>query len=93
MTNPIGQHLAAIVTDDLEDLLDALNEARVVDGFRQLDVTKMTGTLGHVLSASLALEVAVNRAETRVVETVLPRFGARLVHGLRVQDLAHAHMP
>jgi hypothetical protein len=79
------------VTDDLEDLLDALDEARVVDRFSQLDVPKVPGALGHVLSACLALEVAVDGTEARIVETILTRLGPRFVHGLGVEHLADAH--
>ncbi len=41
----------------------------VEDRLCQLDVTKVAGTLGHVLGARHAPELPINRAETRVVET------------------------
>lgn len=60
---------ATLHADTLDDALDRLEEADVVDGPRELDVSKMTRALGHVLRAGLTLEVAVDRAQPRVRQT------------------------
>ena len=79
------------MADGLEDLLDLLDEARVEDRFSQLDMAKVTGTLGHVFCARLAFELAVDRSEKGIVEAAIARLGARLIHGLRIDDVLDAH--
>ena len=90
-TNPIGQRLAAIMADDLEDLLDLLDKAGVVDRFSQLDVTKMTGAFRHVFITSLALVLPVDRPKKRIVGASVAGRSLSLVHGLGVDDVSHAH--
>jgi len=80
------------MTDDLEDLLCLLDEARVVDRFRQLDMTKVTRALRHVLAARLAFELPIYGAEQRVVETAITRLHSALVHRLGVEDVGHTHI-
>lgn len=91
-TNPVSQHLATIMADDLEDLLDFLDEARVVDRLCQLDMTKVAGALGHVLCAGLALELSIDGSEERVVEAAIAGLGAGLIHSLRIDDVGDAHI-
>ena len=83
-TNRVLQEFAAIVTDALQNLLDFLDEARMEDGFRQLDVAEMPCTFRHVLLAGHALELSVDASQLRVIETVLAGFRAGLVHRLGV---------
>jgi hypothetical protein len=90
VTNPVGQHLATIVADDLEDLLHFLDEARVVDRFCQLDVAKMALAFRHIIRARLALELSIDGAHERVVEAAIAWLRARLVHRLRVDNVCHA---
>lgn len=92
ITNPVSQHFAATVADGLEDLLDLLDEARVEDRFGKFDVTKVARAFRHVLSASLALELAINRSKQRIVQAAVTRLGSRLVHCLRVDDMSHTHV-
>jgi hypothetical protein len=91
-TNPVFQNLAAIVTDRFENLLDLLDEARVVDRFCQLNVTKVTWALVHALLAGCTLELAIDGAKTRIVETIDSRLLTRLVHGFRIHDMSHTHI-
>lgn len=62
----------------------------MVDRCGKLDVAEMTRTLGHVLSASLALELAVDGAKAGIVEAVLAGLCLLCVHRLRVLDVRHA---
>jgi hypothetical protein len=57
----------------------------------ELNVTKVTGADLDILLARRARVHAVNGAEPRVVESILARLRVRLVHGLREEDVAHAH--
>lgn len=57
----------------------------------ELNVAKMARAFRHVLSARLALELAIDRAESRVVEAELARLRLFCVHCLRVLDVSHAH--
>jgi len=79
------------VANNLQDLFDALDEARMENRFGQLDMAKMTGAFRHVLGACFALVLAVNGTEERVIETAITRFRSSLVHGLGVNDVAHTH--
>ena len=90
-TNTVGQHLAAIMADDLKDLLDFLDKARVVDRFSELDVAKVTRTLRHILCAGLALELPIDGAKERVVQAAIARLGSALVHCLWIYDVGNAH--
>ena len=75
------------MADGFKNFLDLLNEAGMIDWLCQLDVAKMALAFRHVLLASLALELSVYGAETRVVETILARLGAGFVHGLGVENV------
>jgi len=79
------------VADNLEQFLCALDEPGVVNRPGKLNMTEVTGTLGHVFSARLALELPVDRAKKRIVETTVAGLRPRLVHRLGVEDVAHAH--
>jgi hypothetical protein len=87
----IGQHLATVVADDFEQLLCALDEARVVDWPGQLDMTEMARALGHVLGAGLALELPVNRSKQRIVKTAIAKLCPGLVHSLGIENMGYAH--
>ena len=52
----------------------------------------MSGTFGHVLAASRALECAVDAAQLGVVQALLTWSLALLVHGLWVLDVANTHV-
>ncbi len=80
------------MTDDLEDLLDLLDEARVEDRFSELNVTEMARTLRHILGASLALELPIDGTEKRVVQTTVARLGSRLIHSLRINNVGDTHV-
>lgn len=63
-----------------------------VNRLGKLDMTKMSGALGHAFRASLALEVAVNGTHAGIVQTAdLGPLGA-LVNQLCVLDLGHRHV-
>lgn len=80
------------MADYLEDLLGLLDETRVEDRRGQLNMTKMTRALRHVLSTGFALELPVDRAQSGIVETFLAWLGPSLVHGLRILDVRHTHV-
>lgn len=80
------------MADSLEDLLDLLDEARMEDRLGKLDVAKVASALGHVLLAGRTLELAVDRAKPGIVQTLNARLGARLVHGLGVDDMSNTHI-
>lgn len=61
------------------------------DRLSQLDVAKVTRTFGHVLSARLALELAVDRAESRIVQAKFTGLRFLGVHRLGVLDVRDAH--
>ena len=58
-------------------------------GFGQVDVTKMSGTFGHVARAGLASGGPVDDALAGVHET--PEFGAAPFISFRVPDAALGH--
>lgn len=79
------------MANNLQDLFDALDEARMKNRFGQLDMSEMAGAFRHVLSTCFALVLTVNGTEERIVEPAVTRFRPSLVHGLGVNDMAHAH--
>ena len=79
------------MADSLKQLLDLHDETDVEDGCVQLNVTKMTGAGLDVLLAGRARVHAVNGTELGVVEALFARLLLLLVHGLRVDDVDHAH--
>ena len=80
------------MADNLQDLLDLLDEAWMVDRLGQLDVAEVTGTFTHGLRAGFALELSVDRAEERVVQASVAWLRATLFHGLRVENVGDAHV-
>lgn len=62
----------------------------MVDRCGKLDVAEMTRTLGHVLSAGLALELTVDGTKTGVVEAILAGLRFLSVHRLGVLNVRHA---
>jgi hypothetical protein len=58
----------------------------------KFNVAEMSGTLGHVLAASRALESAVDAAELWVVQTPLAWPLALFVHCLGILDVANTHV-
>jgi hypothetical protein len=79
--------LATVMTDSLEDLLDLVHEAVVIDGLGELDDTKVADTLLHVLFASGASEVAIDGSEMRIVRTFLTRSDALLIPVCRLESV------
>lgn len=65
---------------------------RMKDRYGQLDVAKVTGTLGHVLSARSAPVGAVYTTKLRVVQTSLTRPVALLIHSFGVLDVTDTHI-
>jgi hypothetical protein len=52
----------------------------------------MARTFRHILEACGTLELSVNGAEAWVIQTILARFGARLVHRFGVHDMRNTHI-
>ena len=80
-TNISSFDLATIVADSLQDLLDLGHESIMVDWCRKLDYAEVSGAFSHVLLTGVTLEIAVDRAQMRVVRTFLSRSEALLIHG------------
>ena len=80
------------MADNLQQLLSLLKKAGVKDRLRQLDVAKVTRTLGHILIAGSTLELAIDGTQARVVQSSVSRLQLALVHRLRVQDVSDAHI-
>lgn len=80
------------MADHLQQLLDFLNETRVINRLCQFDVSKMARTFSHILIAGRAFELSVDRSKARVVESLVPRLCLALIHGLGVEDMADAHV-
>ena len=80
------------MADDLKDLLNSLNEARVVDRLCQLDMSEMAGAFGHVFGTSATLELPVNGAQHGVVKALITWLRTCLVHGFRIDDVNDAHI-
>jgi hypothetical protein len=91
-TNFIGQNFAAIVANNFQDLLDLLDEARVVHRLGQLNMTKVAGALPHRLGARLALELPVDGTKKWVHEAAIARLGFILLHRLRIENMRDAHV-
>jgi hypothetical protein len=62
-----------VVADSLENLLDLVHEAIVVDRSSKLDDTKVARAFLLVLFAGGASEVAIDSTEMRIVRTFLTR--------------------
>lgn len=92
LTYPIHLHFTAVVANHLKNLLDLFEEAWVENGLRQLDVAEMAWTLSHRLGACFAPELSIDGSEKGIVQSSVARLDAQLVHGLRVDDVAHAHV-
>lgn len=58
----------------------------------KFNVAKMSGTFGHVLAASRALECAVDAAQLGVVQSPLAWLLALFVHCLGILDVANTHI-
>lgn len=69
------------MADSLQDLLDLGHESIMVDWCRKLDDAEVSGAFSHVLFTGVTLEIAVDRAQMRVVRTFLSRSEALLIHG------------
>lgn len=80
------------MTDSFKDLLDLLYEARMKDRLCELDMAKVTRAFRHILLASCALELAIDRAKSGIVEAINSRLQARLIHGLGVHDVGNTHV-
>lgn len=64
---------STVVADSLENLLDLLEKAVVVDWNVQFNDTKMTRAFGLIFFASSALEVSIDGTEMRIVRTFFTR--------------------
>jgi hypothetical protein len=91
-TNFIGQNFAAIVANNFQDLLDLLDEARMVHRLGQLNMTEVAGTLPHSLRACLALELPVDGTKKWVIEAAIARLGFILLHRLRIENMRDTHV-
>ena len=80
------------MTDCLEDFLDLGDEADVENRGSKFDVTEMTWTFKHILSAGTTAKRSVDSAEFRIVEALFTRPVTLLVHCLRVLNVANAHV-
>lgn len=80
------------MADNLQDLLDLLNEAGVIDWLGQLDVAKVARTFTHRLGTCLALELPVDGAEKGVVEATVAWLCLVLFHRLGVENVCHTHV-
>lgn len=78
-TNIEGLDFATVVAHGLQDLLDFVHEAIVIDRSCEFDGTKVTRTLSHILFTCTAFEVAVDSSEMRIVRTFLTRSEALLI--------------
>lgn len=74
------QHLGAIEANASQHLNGLGKEANMKDGLGQIDVTKVTGTFGHVTSTRLTTGGAVNDTLPRIHQTA--QFGPPSLHGL-----------
>ncbi len=80
------------MADNLQDLLDLLDEARVVNWLGQLNVTKVARAFAHRLGTRLALELSIDGTEKGIVEAAIAWFRSVLLHRLGVEDVCHAHV-
>ena len=62
------------------------------DRYGEFNVTKMSGTLGHVLTARRASVRAIDTAQLGVVQALFTWSLALLVHRLWVLDVANTHV-
>lgn len=62
---------------------------RMKDRSRQLNVTKMAGTLRHSFTASLALEIPVNCTHPRIHKSPSFRLVCRFIHNLWMFNLGN----
>ena len=76
----------AAVADSLENLLDLVHEAIVVDGNSKLDDTEVARTLLLVFFTSGTAEVAIDGTEMRIVRTFLTRSEALLIPVLTLES-------
>jgi hypothetical protein len=80
------------VADHLQQLLDLFDEPRVKNRLGQFDVPKVARALSHILIAGSTLVLTVDRSESGVVEPLVARLRLRLIHGLRVENVANTHI-
>ena len=83
-TNISSFDLATVVADSLHDLLDLDQESIMVDWSSKLDDAEVSRAFSHVFFTGVTLEIAVDRAQMRVVRTFLSRSEALLIHGFCV---------
>jgi hypothetical protein len=74
------------------DGLEASKRTDVEDGHGELNVTKVTGALEHVFTASTASNRAIDGTQLGVVQALFSRTHPLLVHGLWVLDVTHTHV-
>ena len=65
---------------------------RMKYGYGEFNVAKMSGTLGHVLTARRASVRTINTAQLGVVQALFTWSLALLVHRLWVLDVANTHV-
>jgi hypothetical protein len=79
--------LATVVAHSLQDLLDLDHESIVVDWSSKLDDAEVSRAFSHVLLTGVTLEIAVDRAQMRVVRTFLSRSETLLIHGFCIDTM------
>ena len=72
------------MTDSLQDLLDLDHESIVVDWGSKLDDAEVSRAFSHVLLTGVTLEVAIDRAQVRVVRPFLSRSETLLIHSFYI---------
>jgi len=83
------KHFGAVEADAAQHLDGLFEEADVKDRFGELEVSEVSGTLGHVAGARLAPRVSVHDALSRVHQP--SELGPSALVRLRVADPALRH--
>ena len=92
-THRVNKKLATEEANATHDFDGLRQKADVEDGFREIDVTKVARTLGHVAGAGLAARTSVDHPLARVHQPAELRTPS--LHRLRVADatLGDGHTP
>lgn len=75
-----------------KEVNDMWRRTDVEDGHGQLDVTKVTGTLEHLFTASTTSDRTVDGAELGVVQALFAWALPLFVHRLWIFNVTHAHV-
>lgn len=79
------------MTDSLKQLLRLIDEARMIDGYSQLNMAEVTRAFCHALLTGCAHERSIDGAQLWVVQTLFAWSHLGLVHGFWILDMDHAH--